>query len=80
MSAPYRHPARPEAPRKRGHGLTVALGATGALLWLGVLTVVFSMVGLIAMILAYAMLHGPHSSPSGHGGDAGAPLIDAARD
>lgn len=79
MSAPYRAPTPPESPRKQGHGLTVLLGTAGALVWLGVLAVVFTVVGFIAMIVVYAMLHDPpHSRPGGYAGEAG--LVDAGED
>lgn len=81
MSAPYRAPAPPEPPRKGGPGLTVLLGAAGTLVWLGALAVVFTVVGFMAMILAYAMMHSPpHSGPAAYGGDAGAASVDAASD
>lgn len=79
MSTPYRAPSPPEPPRKRGHGLTVLLGAAGTMVWLGVLGVVFSVGGFVAMILLYAMMHAPHHSGSGaYGVDAAA--VDAAVD
>ncbi len=57
------------------------LGAAGTLVWLGVLAVVFTAVGFVAMILAYAMMHAPpHSGPPGYGGDAGVASVDAASD